>query len=128
MAAETSPVDTCPARAHNSRAALPVRARRSERGADARLLEFQHVQDFNGAVPDVQQPIGVEVEPLIVAAREELEYNTSPVGDVDRLVIVEVGRPLIIGLVVVDGVIGAGVEGVGADEQLDSVAEPERVA
>ena len=86
------------------------------------------IQYLDGAVLDIQHRVGVEVEPLIVGPREQLQYHAAPVGDVDRLVVVEVRYPLIVGLVVDDGVIGAGVQRVGADEQLDLISEPEGVA
>ena len=101
---------------------------RSEGRAGSRHLEFQHVQHFNGAVIDVQHPVGVEVESLSVGSRQQLGYYTGPVQDVDRLVVVEVGRPLIVGLIVGARVIGAGVQRVSTDEQFDLISEPEGVA
>jgi len=88
---------------------------------------MQDVQHLDGAVLDVQRTVGIEVEPLVVGPRQDLGDDTGAVQDVDGLVVVEIWRPLIVGLVVWDGVVGAWVQGVGANEQLDLVAEPEGV-
>ena len=86
------------------------------------------IQYLNGAVLDAQQSVRVEVEPLNVDARQQLGHKAGPVDDVDCLVVVEVGRPLIVGLIVGDRVIGAGVQRVSTDEQFDLISEPEGVA
>ena len=97
----------------------------SERRADAaQRLELQDVQHLDGAVLDVQHPICVEVEPLGVDPRQELRHHPSPIQNADHLVVVQVDRLFVVGLVVGRRGVGTGVQRVGADEQLDAVPEP----